>query len=168
MCFLYVYSDVFLCSASIVHMSMISLDRYLGISQPLKNRNKSRNIVILKICVVWVITTAISSPIAALAIYNGENILHQNQCAITNRAYMIYGSVLSFLIPFVIMTVTYVKTTHLLNKQASLLTQKTNDRFHNGLRRTLPHRKLGYARFVFQSFTLYFRSRISNRNSNKV
>ena len=154
MCFLYVYSDVFLCSASIVHMSMISLDRYLGISQPLKNRNKSRNIVILKICIVWIITTAISSPIAALAIYDPENILFQNQCAITNRVYMIYGSVLSFLIPFVIMTVTYVKTTHLLNKQASLLTQKTNDRFHNGLRRTLPHRKLGYARFVFTNVML--------------
>lgn len=102
--------------------------------------------VILKICIVWLITTIISSPLAALAIYDPETILYENQCAITNRLYMLYGSTLSFLIPFIIMTVTYVKTTQLLNKQANLLSQRTNDRFHNGLRRTLPHRKLGYAR----------------------
>lgn len=59
---------------------------------------------------------------------------------------MLYGSTLSFLIPFIIMTITYVKTTKLLNKQAALLSQRT-DRFHNGLRRTvLPHRKVGYVR----------------------
>jgi hypothetical protein len=143
MCLLYSYSDVFLCSASIVHMSVISLDRYLGISKPLKTRNKSRTIVIVKIIFVWVMTTIISSPLAVIAVLNPKNILHGNQCAIANQFYMIYGSTLSFLIPFIIMAVTYVKTTQLLNKQASLLTQKTNDRFHNGLRRTLPHRKLG-------------------------
>uniref|UniRef100_A0A914YXC0 G-protein coupled receptors family 1 profile domain-containing protein n=1 Tax=Panagrolaimus superbus TaxID=310955 RepID=A0A914YXC0_9BILA len=146
MCLLYSYSDVFLCSASIVHMSVISLDRYLGISKPLKTRNKSRTIVIVKIIFVWVMTTVISSPLAVIAILNPKNILHSNQCAIANQFYMIYGSTLSFLIPFIIMAVTYVKTTQLLNKQASLLTQKTNDRFHNGLRRTLPHRKLGCVR----------------------
>jgi 5-hydroxytryptamine receptor 2 len=146
MCLLYSYSDVFLCSASIVHMSVISLDRYLGISKPLKTRNKSRTIVIVKIIFVWVMTTIISSPLAVIAVLNPKNILHGNQCAIANQFYMIYGSTLSFLIPFIIMAVTYVKTTQLLNKQASLLTQKTNDRFHNGLRRTLPHRKLGCVR----------------------
>lgn len=146
MCLLYSYSDVFLCSASIVHMSVISLDRYLGISKPLKTRNKSRTIVIMKIVFVWVMTTIISSPLAVIAVLDPKNILHDNQCAIANQFYMIYGSTLSFLIPFIIMAVTYVKTTQLLNKQASLLTQKTNDRFHNGLRRTLPHRKLGCVR----------------------
>uniref|UniRef100_A0A7E4ULY8 G_PROTEIN_RECEP_F1_2 domain-containing protein n=1 Tax=Panagrellus redivivus TaxID=6233 RepID=A0A7E4ULY8_PANRE len=146
MCFLYAYSDVFLCSASIVHMSVISLDRYLGISQPLKMRNKSRTVVFMKVALVWVITLMISSPIAALAIHDPRNILHDNQCAITNRGYMLYGSTLSFLIPLGIMVATYINTTKLLNKQASLLSQRTNDRFHNGLRRTLPHRKLGYVR----------------------
>uniref|UniRef100_A0A914EQ89 G-protein coupled receptors family 1 profile domain-containing protein n=1 Tax=Acrobeloides nanus TaxID=290746 RepID=A0A914EQ89_9BILA len=130
-------------------MSMISLDRYMGISRPLKTRNKSRGVVVLKIALVWVITLVISSPLAVLALTNHANILHDNLCAITNQYYMFYGSTTAFLIPFFIMLITYVKTTHLLNKQADLLGQKSTDRFHNGLRRTMPqasHRKLGYTR----------------------
>lgn len=73
---------------------------------------------------------------------------------------------MTFLIPFCIMAITYVRTTALLNKQASILSQKVvlanylpnyldnylnyyqaNDKLNgNGLRRTMPHRKLGYVR----------------------
>lgn len=105
--------------------------------------------MVLKIALVWVITLVISSPLAVLALTNHANILHDNLCAITNQYYMFYGSTTAFLIPFFIMLITYVKTTHLLNKQADLLGQKSTDRFHNGLRRTMPqasHRKLGYTR----------------------
>lgn len=52
LCLVYTYADVFLCSASIVHISVISLDRYLGISRPLKVRNKSRTVVALKVRVI--------------------------------------------------------------------------------------------------------------------
>ncbi|PAV82845.1 hypothetical protein WR25_12143 [Diploscapter pachys] len=147
LCLLYVYSDVFLCSASIVHMSVISLDRYLGISQPLRTRNKSKTLILIKIVAVWLITLLVSCPIAVIAIYDNENILQNNSCAIFSRYYIIYGSTMTFLIPFCIMAITYVRTTALLNKQASILSQKANDKLNgNGLRRTMPHRKLGYVR----------------------
>ncbi|VDK48105.1 unnamed protein product [Cylicostephanus goldi] len=147
LCLLYVYSDVFLCSASIVHMSVISLDRYLGISQPLRTRNKSKTMIIVKISLVWIITLIVSCPIAVLASYDHSNILQNNSCMIFSRHYIIYGSTLLFLIPFCVMFVTYLRTTTLLNKQAAILSQKANDKLHgNGLRRTLPHRKLGHVR----------------------
>nr|pir hypothetical protein F59C12.2 - Caenorhabditis elegans [Caenorhabditis elegans] len=147
MCLLYVYSDVFLCSASIVHMSVISLDRYLGISQPLRTRNRSKTLIFIKIAIVWVVTLLVSCPIAVLAMHDTANILRNNQCMIFSRYYIIYGSTMTFLIPLCIMGVTYAKTTQLLNKQASILSQKAGDKFNgNGLRRTMPHRKLGYAR----------------------
>ncbi|KHJ90632.1 7 transmembrane receptor [Oesophagostomum dentatum] len=147
LCLLYVYSDVFLCSASIVHMSVISLDRYLGISQPLRTRNKSKTMIIVKICLVWIITLIVSCPIAVLASYDHSYILQNNSCMIFSRHYIIYGSTLTFLIPFCIMFVTYLRTTTLLNKQASILSQKANDKLNgNGLRRTIPHRKLGHVR----------------------
>ncbi|CAI2357813.1 unnamed protein product [Caenorhabditis sp. 36 PRJEB53466] len=147
MCLLYVYSDVFLCSASIVHMSVISLDRYLGISQPLHTRNKSKSLIFLKIAIVWVLTLIVSCPIAILAMHDTSNILQANQCMIFSRYYIVYGSTMTFLIPFCIMAVTYVRTTSLLKKQASILSQKADDRLNgNGLRRTMPHRKLGYVR----------------------
>ncbi|CAB3401206.1 unnamed protein product [Caenorhabditis bovis] len=155
MCLLYVYSDVFLCSASIVHMSVISLDRYLGISQPLRTRNKSRSLIFVKIAVVWMVTLLVSCPIAILAIHDTSNILQDNQCMIFSRYYIVYGSTMTFLIPFCIMAVTYVRTTALLNKQASILSQKANDKLNgNGLRRTMPHRKLGYVRTNSATVTL--------------
>ncbi|MFH4980814.1 hypothetical protein AB6A40_007523 [Gnathostoma spinigerum] len=149
MCLLYVYLDVFLCTASIVHMSVISLDRYLGISKPLKSRNITRTMIIVKITCVWIITVVISSPIAVAAIIDPSNILQENTCNIANRYYMIYGSTFAFLIPFIIMAVTYVKTTSLLNAQASQLSHKATDKCNgNGLRRTLPKRKLRTIRYV--------------------
>ncbi|CAP34113.1 Protein CBR-SER-1 [Caenorhabditis briggsae] len=147
LCLLYIYSDVFLCSASIVHMSVISLDRYLGISQPLRSRNRSRTLIVLKITFVWVATLLVSCPIAALAVIDQNNILQDNQCMIFSRYYIIYGSTMTFLIPLGIMSITYTKTTKLLKKQASILSQRADDRSNgNGLRRTMNHRKLGYSR----------------------
>lgn len=145
LCLLYVYADVFLCSASIVHMSIISLDRYLGISQPLKTRNKSRTMITLKIGAAWVTTVLISCPLAVSALIDPTNILQDNTCTINNRYFMIYGSTLSFLIPFVIMVVTYVRTTNLLRQQASLLSQKcttSNNQSGDGLRRTVANRRM--------------------------
>lgn len=55
LCLFLVYADVLLCSASIVHMSVISLDRYLGISRPLRLRNNTSRTVFTKIVVVWVL-----------------------------------------------------------------------------------------------------------------
>ncbi|CAJ0575850.1 unnamed protein product, partial [Mesorhabditis spiculigera] len=141
MCLLYVYADVFLCSASIVHMSVISLDRYLGISQPLKTRNKSKTLIFLKIALVWVVTVLISSPLAVVALHDPSNVLQENSCMIFNRTYMIYGSTLSFLIPFLIMTMTYVRTTSLLNKQAKVLNEKVGTNGTEGLRRTMPNHR---------------------------
>lgn len=146
MCQIYTYSDVFLCSASIVHMSVISFDRYLGISKPLKTRNKSITMIIIKIILVWLITTIISCPIMIISLIDPSNIFQNdsNLCLISNRYFMIYGSTFAFLIPFIVMAVTYVKTTNLLYKQANSLTQglNKNNVGGDGLRRAIiPIRK---------------------------
>lgn len=141
-------------------MTAISLDRYLGISRPLKTRNKSKLIVFLKIFIVWILTVVISCPLAIVFIFNPDDIYMKNAtdnddsdgdmiCQINNRYYMTYGSTLAFLIPFLIMLITYVRTTKLLKKQALLLSggyhivgdrnsTKNNGQtsFNEGLRRT--------------------------------
>ena len=122
-------------------MSVISLDRYLGISKPLEMRNRSKTMITVKILLVWMITVVISCPIAVAALINPTNILNESRCVITNQYYMVYGSTFAFLIPFVIMAVTYVKTTNLLKKQASLLSHGALQCSKGeGLRRTLPRR----------------------------
>jgi 5-hydroxytryptamine receptor 2 len=120
-------------------MCIISLDRYLGISHPLKVRNRSTKIVAAKIIGVWLITILISSPIALLALVNRQNIFFEieqtstastidtnnkhtiTKCQIDNPYYMIYGSTLAFLIPLLIMIVCYFRTTALLREQTLAL-----------------------------------------------
>uniref|UniRef100_A0A0N4ZZ08 G_PROTEIN_RECEP_F1_2 domain-containing protein n=1 Tax=Parastrongyloides trichosuri TaxID=131310 RepID=A0A0N4ZZ08_PARTI len=139
-CLVYVYADVFLCSASIVHMTTISLDRYIGISKPLSTRNRRKTTIILKISSVWVITAIITGPIIALALWDNSNILSESMCAINNRLYMVYGSTLIFLIPFIVMLLAYLKTTSLLSKQKLSGLFESKGKNNTGLRRTI-HRK---------------------------
>uniref|UniRef100_A0A1I7RR17 G_PROTEIN_RECEP_F1_2 domain-containing protein n=1 Tax=Bursaphelenchus xylophilus TaxID=6326 RepID=A0A1I7RR17_BURXY len=82
-----------------------------------------------------------AGPLAVLAFHDPSTILHDNVCTIRSQHYMIYGSILAFLIPFIIMTVTFTKTTQLLNKQASTLALKPVDGFNQGLRRTIMSKK---------------------------
>uniref|UniRef100_A0AC35TQ45 G_PROTEIN_RECEP_F1_2 domain-containing protein n=1 Tax=Rhabditophanes sp. KR3021 TaxID=114890 RepID=A0AC35TQ45_9BILA len=141
LCLTYMGADVYLCSASIVHMTMISIDRYIGISKPLAARNRSKTTILLKILLVWVITAIITSPIIVLSLWDHSNILYDSVCLIRNRYYMVYGSTLIFLIPFLVMLLAYFKTTRLLGNQKLSSSFETSSRNGNGLRRTIQRKK---------------------------
>ncbi|XP_052784856.1 5-hydroxytryptamine receptor 2C-like [Mya arenaria] len=117
-CDVYVTSDVLMCTCSILHLCSISLERYLAISSPLAVRNKSKSVVIIKIVLVWILSAAITSPITILGILDHKNILNNNQCALTNEYFIIYGSTGAFFIPLGIMVITYGLTIRLLHKQS--------------------------------------------------
>ncbi|KAL3101941.1 hypothetical protein niasHS_003350 [Heterodera schachtii] len=165
-CLVYTYADVFLCSCSIVHMTVISFDRYLGVSQPLKRHNKRKRIVLMKIFVAWVLSTIISSPLAILSFVEQQNILMENRCGIRSRFFMLYGSVFSFLIPLAIMAITTSRTAHLLQRQALLLGSGNS---FGGLRRIMaPQRKMGgQAPMMFiANFSGGFANSSTGRSSN--
>ena len=125
MCDIWQVLDVMMCTSSIMHMCTISLDRYIAIRHPLKNRNKSRTVVGIKIATVWFISLAIASPIIMLSLLDPENVLSQNTCAIFNQYFLIYGSLGAFFIPLIIMLIAYSLTIHLLNSQAKLCAEKS-------------------------------------------
>lgn len=109
-----------MCTSSILHLCSISLERYLAIRNPLKSRNKSKSIVLLKISLIWLAAATISSPVTVLGIIDERNILNNRQCVLKNGNFIIYGSILAFVIPLVIMVVSYSLTVRLLYKQANL------------------------------------------------
>lgn len=109
-----------MCTSSILHLCSISLERYLAIRNPLKSRNKSKSIVLLKISLIWTAAAAISSPVTVLGILDESNILNNRQCMLKNNGFIIYGSILAFFIPLVIMVVSYGLTIRLLRKQSRL------------------------------------------------
>ncbi|CAG9859903.1 unnamed protein product [Phyllotreta striolata] len=119
-CNVYVTCDVLACSASIMHMCFISLGRYLGIRNPLKTRHSTTTkTVIFKIALVWLLSMLVSSSITVLGIIHPQNIMpDSNTCVINNRAFFVFGSLIAFYIPMVIMVVTYALTVQLLRKKA--------------------------------------------------
>lgn len=119
-CNVYVTCDVLACSASIMHMCFISLGRYLGIRNPLKTRHSTTTrTVVLRIALVWLLSMLVSSSITVLGIINQKNIMPEpKMCVINNRAFFVFGSLVAFYMPMLIMVVTYALTVQLLRKKA--------------------------------------------------
>ncbi|XP_030373857.1 5-hydroxytryptamine receptor 2A [Scaptodrosophila lebanonensis] len=119
-CNIYVTCDVLACSSSILHMCFISLGRYLGIRNPLGSRHRStKRLAGIKIAIVWVMAMIVSSSITVLGLVNTKNIMPQpNVCVINNRAFFVFGSLVAFYIPMLMMVTTYALTIPLLRKKA--------------------------------------------------
>ncbi|XP_044001076.1 5-hydroxytryptamine receptor 2A isoform X2 [Aphidius gifuensis] len=124
-CNVYVSCDVLACSASILHMCFISLGRYLGIRNPLRTRHIStKRMVAFKIALVWVCAILVSSSITVLGLINSSNIMPApGICVINNRAFFIFGSLVAFYIPMLVMVVTFVLTVQLLRKKARFVAE---------------------------------------------
>lgn len=93
-----------------------------------------------KVAVIWMTTAVICSPLIILSLITPADILHGCRCGVFPNEnlpdFQIYGSILAFGIPSIVMVFTYIKTVRLLKKQMALATGN-NPR----LRRSVPTRK---------------------------
>lgn len=110
-CKMWLTCDVLCCTASILHLSAIALDRYWAIHDPI-NYASQRTLkrVLLMIAGVWVTSLVISAP--PLVGWNDwpDEFTDDTPCMLTEeRGYVVYSASGSFYIPLLIMTVVYVK-----------------------------------------------------------
>ncbi|KAK5972333.1 hypothetical protein GCK32_000582 [Trichostrongylus colubriformis] len=121
MCKLWTTADLTLCTASIVSLCAISVDRYLVITRPLRYsavRTTAR--MLIYIAVVWIIAACVSLSSHIIAnLLDTEKSDEDRICQVIQHfAYQIYATIISFYGPTVIMLILYVQIWRAANRIA--------------------------------------------------
>ncbi|XP_072177860.1 5-hydroxytryptamine receptor 1D-like [Diadema setosum] len=106
-CDMFICFDVMCCTASIVDLVFISVDRYLAITRPFRYaRHRTSRLMIGMVAIIWLVSGFIS--FSPLFIFGNEH--QENGCLLSqDPIYTIYSTFAAFYIPLFIMVVLYYK-----------------------------------------------------------
>ncbi|XP_051921917.1 D(2) dopamine receptor A-like [Hippocampus zosterae] len=109
--------DVMMCTASILNLCAISIDRYTAVAMPLvyNTRYSSRRRVALMIAAVWFLSFAISCPL--LFGLNNTADREGTTCSFADPAFVVYSSVASFYVPFIVTLLVYAQICVVLRRR---------------------------------------------------
>ncbi|XP_076872273.1 trace amine-associated receptor 3-like [Brachyhypopomus gauderio] len=124
--------DLTLSIASILHLCLVSIDRYMAICEPLTYRMKvTKSSVAACIAVIWTFSFTFSfGVVLSNANTQGlDSLLILNSCVgncalIFNRQWGVIVAVMAFFIPGTIMSSLYLKICHVARKQAKLISDR--------------------------------------------
>ncbi|NXG60880.1 DRD3 protein, partial [Hemiprocne comata] len=108
-CDIFVTMDVMMCTASILNLCAISIDRYTAVVKPVQYQYSSGQSscrrVSLMIVVVWMLAFAVSCPL----LFGFNTTGDPSVCSISNPSFIIYSSLVSFYLPFMVTLMLYVR-----------------------------------------------------------
>ncbi|KAF8355672.1 ser-7 [Pristionchus pacificus] len=114
LCGVYTVLDLALCTASIVNLCMISVDRYLAISRPLRySAQRTTKRILYYIAVVWIAAAIVSLSSITFLIMKEETVKTEETketCDVPqDMYYQIGATIIAFYAPTIIMVIVYVK-----------------------------------------------------------
>ncbi|XP_071947565.1 D(5)-like dopamine receptor [Antedon mediterranea] len=139
-CLMWMSFDVLCCTASILNLCMISMDKYLAITRPLKYvRILTKRRVAAMIAIVWILSALVSFvPIFSGMYASGNSHVNDSlECSVNfavSPTYAIISSMTSFYVPLAIMVFTYCKIYRIARDQANriLIERASFEKFANG------------------------------------
>nr|QEX93857.1 dopamine receptor 2-1 [Sinonovacula constricta] len=155
LCDAWVAFDVMACTASILNLTAISVDRFIAVTQPIKYaKHKNSKRVHVMLALTWVVSIAIATPIALGVNYSTARTA--GQCGFFNSDFIIYSSMGSFYIPSLIMIFLYWRIYRVLRiraqkslanrKAKSIDTQTVSNVIENTAAANEPNVKTGLAK----------------------
>ncbi|XP_072140010.1 D(2) dopamine receptor A-like isoform X2 [Mobula birostris] len=136
-CNIFVTLDVMMCTASILNLCAISIDRYTAVAMPMlyNTRYSSKRRVTIMISIVWVLSFAISCPL--LFGLNETDTMNDATCLIHHPEFVVYSSIFSFFIPFIVTLLVYVQIYIVLRKRRKRVNTKRSSRFESEIQAPL-------------------------------
>ncbi|XP_072550866.1 trace amine-associated receptor 4-like [Salminus brasiliensis] len=125
--------DMTLSIASILHLCLVSIDRYLAICEPLSYRMKVTNgKVAVCIAMIWLfsVTFSFGVVLSKVNVIGLENLLMQASCVgncalIFNREWGVTVSLVAFFVPGTVMSSLYLKIFYVARKQAKIMSERS-------------------------------------------
>ncbi|XP_066477065.1 D(3) dopamine receptor [Tiliqua scincoides] len=127
-CDIFVTMDVMMCTASILNLCAISIDRYTAVVMPVHYQYRtgpsSCRRVSIMITMVWLLAFAVSCPL----LFGFNTTGDPNICSISNPNFVIYSSVVSFYLPFLVTLLLYIRIYIVLRQRQKkrILTRKSS------------------------------------------
>lgn len=125
-CYFWISCDVTCCTASILHLCTISLDRYLAITEPLTYKTRmSKRRALMMICAVYICSSAISFVPIYLGWYADSSVgvelyVDSPVCGLhVNRIYAVISAMTSFYVPLLVMLFVYMKIFVIARRQSA-------------------------------------------------
>ncbi|XP_029109847.1 trace amine-associated receptor 1-like [Scleropages formosus] len=133
-CKIHTSADITLCNTSILNLSLISIDWYYAVCQPLRYHSKITNYVTMTmILTCWSLSALLGFGMifsdlntwATAEIYT-ENFLCEGSCTVLqSRMSSTFYSVVSFFLPALLIIVLYLKIIFIARKQSSSIQKRT-------------------------------------------